>query len=263
MHRGLCFVALALTSCGAILGLEEPDFVGSDGGTNVPSEGAAPDGDASIDATSDVNGSDGPPDPTKRLREITFEEGFAVGGLTGASFASSTTIKSPGLRGNFAAKVGGKTSYVRYTAPSPQQELFITFRWQAVTFNLPDKNAQPQVLRVFKADNQPILELIADPNERLYMKLGAAQTPPSTMALIGAGELRIGLHIKAGAQGVAEVYLTTLQSTGFGFPYGQLMGSIELPTGFEVGSGTSLGPTPYAEVIIDDVIIDTEKLVVY
>src|SRR5688572_15933734 len=155
-------VMLAATACGAILGLDAPAFVSEDGSTPAP-EDTGTDGarnDASIDASVDADEVQLPP---SRLREITFENGGVVGGVNGASYAFNATIQQPGLRGGFAARVGeGTPSYIRYDAPAPQKELFVTFRWNSKTVNGVDLVRQPQVMRIFDSGGQPVLELTAD-----------------------------------------------------------------------------------------------------
>jgi hypothetical protein len=266
----LLLLIASSAACASIVGFEDLRF----DGVAVGGDGDAPDGpgiDGQVDASSITDGdppADGNADVVSdatafdadgaaktRVREVTFEDGMLVGGATGTDkIIGGVTLVSPGLRGTFAAKFAGASASADLNLPAQPSELFVTFHLVVDTVN----GGAPNDAQIIKIScgvaNTVDLHIASD---KMFLQVGLAVGAPSAAVAVASADLRIGVHVKLGSPGLAEVFVTS-GAGAFGAPFGSIATNLGKTTKVSVGS--AIGAGGRYDVTIDDILLDTAVL---
>ncbi len=247
------FVALALCSCAAFVGLDPPAF-------DAPT-------DAGVEAAPAEAGVDAPPGApadaaATRLRDITFEDGL-TGGMFGATKAHpSVVLTMPGLRGNGAARcTDAGPSFVTYELQHDEDELFVTFRARIDELDAAVVG-QPTLARFVSAAQDLLGGFGLDASGHVFAFLGGMRSMPNPSAPAMNSDGRVGLHVKRGTPGLLEIWIAG-PNEAFGEPFATLTDDVLVAVHeIKVGSSVDETPTPFTSYVVDDIIVDRAALII-
>lgn len=270
MRRVVVVAAVLLAGCAAISGAADlsidpnADDAGpgtdgaADGGGGAdgarsdvgPSDdGASVDAgpDAPFDAAFDVNLDGGP----TRLRTVTFENGSLTGTNGADTIAGAPVLVQGLLDGVYAmrARDNGELATVTF---AEQSEVYVSMIVKLENVG----GAGWSTILSIQASGTEVVGLQASdpPNGQLRLVYGGAAQ--SATAPIGYSPVRVGLHVKAGAVGQLEAYVSGTAAP-FGAPFVTMSGgaaSFVVPVnGVAFGAVANLS----ARLVVDDIVVDS------